>query len=77
MSDPEVIIIPVYKGFRNDDDYDQKVAFIESMPEMQGVKAVKNKNYIKVNLSELVRDRARLIFCRYWQKKFTKNRNVL
>ncbi len=54
MSDPEVIIIPVYKGFRNDDDYDQKVSFIESMPEMQGVKAVKNKNYIKVNLSELV-----------------------
>ncbi|WP_435344494.1 ABC transporter substrate-binding protein [Morganella morganii] len=54
MSDPEVIIIPVYKGFRNDDDYDQKVAFIEAMPEMQGVKAVKNKNYIKVNLSELV-----------------------
>ncbi|HCM61433.1 MAG TPA: ABC transporter substrate-binding protein [Morganella sp. (in: Bacteria)] len=54
MSDPEVIIIPVYKGFRNDDDYDQKVAFLESMPEMQGVSAIKNKNYIKVNLSELV-----------------------
>ncbi len=54
MANPEVIIIPIYKGFRNDDDYEQKIAILESMPELQGVSAVKNKNYIKVNLSELV-----------------------
>ncbi len=54
MANPEVIIIPIYKGFRNDDDYEQKIAILESMPELQGVSAIKNKNYIKVNLSELV-----------------------
>lgn len=53
-ADPECIIIADYSnGIRNNDDFQQKVAAIKENPQLAGVTAVKENNFVKVKLSEI------------------------
>lgn len=53
-ANPDYIIICDYSvSFRNDDDFQAKVARIKSNPLLQDVPAVKNDRFLKVRLSEI------------------------
>lgn len=53
-ADPDYIIVTDYSnGFRNDGDFQKKVASFKNNPQLQNVKAVKENHFVRVKLSEI------------------------
>ena len=53
-ANPDYIIIVDYDtSFRNDDDFNKKIAKMKANPQLQTVTAIKENNFIRVKLSEI------------------------
>lgn len=52
-ADPDYIIITEYVGFRNEDDFQQKVDAFKNNPQLQNISAVRQNHFVRVRLSEI------------------------